>query len=73
MDALLQSYLFCFGVMKGLHNQNIDGSGAGARSTIMQEWVTDIRDQCTRVRVPMADCLLWGRILGAPKSKLAFR
>jgi protein gp37 len=26
-------------------------SGPGARP-IMQEWVTDIRDQCTRVKVP---------------------
>jgi len=33
------------------YTTKIGEAGSGARP-VMQEWVTDIRDQCTRVKVP---------------------
>ncbi|HXD10811.1 MAG TPA: DUF5131 family protein [Anaerolineales bacterium] len=37
--------------MRNPKNTNCE-TDPGARSTIMQEWVTEIRDQCLRVKVP---------------------
>src|SRR5688572_30399452 len=69
-DRLAKPYRQIKKIIAGITQVILSSDGASGPGTrpVVQEWVTDIRDQCLRVKVPFF-CKQWGGVhLCLPKT-----